>query len=54
MWNYFNELGWKIKSSSVYTPVTIEFRFQKSLAEERFKSNLELGYQIIVSSMKVS
>ena len=32
--------------------VTIEFRFRKSLAQERFKSNLELRYQIIVSSIK--
>ena len=32
--------------------VTIEFRFLKSLAQERFKSNLEFRYQIIVSSIK--
>ena len=32
--------------------VTIEFRFQKSLAQERFKSNLEFRFQIIVSSLK--
>ena len=32
--------------------VTIEIRFQKSLAQERFKSNLEFRIQIIVSSMK--
>ena len=32
--------------------VTIEFRFRKSLAHERFKSNLEFRYQIIVSSIK--
>ena len=32
--------------------VTIEFRFRKSLAPERFKSNLEFRYQIIVSSIK--
>ena len=32
--------------------VTVEFRFQKSLAQERFKSNLEFRYQIIVSSIK--
>ena len=29
--------------------VTIEFRFRKSLAQERFKSNLEFRYQIIHS-----
>ena len=32
--------------------VTIEFRFRKSLTQERFKSNLEFRYQIIVSSIK--
>ena len=32
--------------------VTIEFRFRKSLVQERFKSNLEYRYQIIVSSIK--
>ena len=32
--------------------VTIEFRFQKCLAQERFKSNLEFRYQIIVLSIK--
>ena len=33
--------------------VAIEFRFRKSLAQERFKSNLEFRYQIIISSIKV-
>ena len=32
--------------------VTIVFRFRKSLAQERFKPNLEFRYQIIVSSIK--
>ena len=32
--------------------VTIEFRFRKSLTQERFKSNLEFRYQI-VSSIKL-
>ena len=32
--------------------VTIEIRFPKSLAQEKFKSNLEFRYQIIVSSLK--
>ena len=32
--------------------VTIESRFRKSLAQERFKFNLELRYQIILSSLK--
>ena len=32
--------------------VTIEIRFGKSLAQERFKSNLDFRNQIIVSSKK--
>ena len=32
--------------------VFIEFRFRKSLTQKKFKSNLELRYQIIVSSIK--
>ena len=32
--------------------VTIEIRFRKSLAQERFKSNLEFRNQIIESSIK--
>ena len=32
--------------------VTIETRFRKSLAQERFKSNLEFRNRIIVSSLK--
>ena len=32
--------------------VTIEFRFRKSMAQERFKSNLEFKYQNIVLSIK--
>ena len=32
--------------------VTIEIRFWKSFAQERFKSNLEFRYQSIVSSIK--
>ena len=32
--------------------VTIESRVLKSLAQERFKSDLEFRYQIIVSSIK--
>ena len=32
--------------------VTIEIRFQKSLVQERFKSNLEFRNQIIVSTIK--
>ena len=30
--------------------VTIEFRLRESLTQERFKSNFEFRYQIIVSS----
>ena len=33
--------------------VTIEFRFRKSLRQEKFKSNLEFRYQIIVLSIKL-
>ena len=33
--------------------VTIEIGFRKSLAQERFKSNLEFRNQIIVSSIKL-
>ena len=56
MGNYLNELRWKIIRANnllqfIYQ-VTIEFRFQKSLAQERFKSNFEYRYQIIVSSIK--
>ena len=32
--------------------VTIEFRFRKSMAQERLSPNLEFRYQIIVSSIK--
>ena len=32
--------------------VTKEFRFWKSLAQDRFKSNLEFRYQITVSSIQ--
>ena len=32
--------------------VTIELRFRKSFAQERFKPNLEYRYQIIVSTIK--
>ena len=37
---------------NLYTKSTLEFRFRKSLAQERFKLNLEFRYQIIVSSIK--
>ena len=58
MENYFNELRRKIIRANILLQfiyqVTIEFRFEKSLAQERFKSNLEFRYQIIVSSIKFS
>ena len=40
--------------SSIYTPsnLRIQVPIQKSLAQERFKSNLEFRYQIVVSSIK--
>ena len=56
MGNYFNELRWKFfrvnNLLQFIHQVTIEFRFRKSLAQERFKSNLEFRNQIIVSSIK--
>ena len=54
--NYFNELRWKIIRANnllqLIHQVTIEIRFRKSLAQKRFKSNLEFRNQIIVSSIK--
>ena len=56
MENYFNELRWKtIRANNLLQfihEVTIEIRFRKSLAQERFKSNLEFRNQIIVLSVK--
>ena len=56
MGKYFNELRWKIIRTNnllqFIHQVTIEIRFQKSLAQERFKPNLEFRNQIIVSSIK--
>ena len=56
MWNYLNELRWKIIRTNnllqFIHQVTIEIRFRKSLAQERFKSNLEFRNQIIVMSIK--
>ena len=53
---YFNELRWKIIRANnllqFIHQVSIEFRLRKSLAQERFKPNLEFRYQIIVSSIK--
>ena len=53
--NYFNGLRWKIiRANNLHLihQVTIEFWFRKSLAQDRFKSNLEFRYQIVVSSIK--
>ena len=56
MGNFFNKPSWKITRANnplqFKHQVTIEFRFQKSLAQERFKSNFEFRYQIKVSSIK--
>ena len=56
MGTYFNELRWKIIRANnllqFIHQVIIEFRYQKSMAQERFKSNLELRYQITVLSIK--
>ena len=55
--SYFIKLSWKIMRDNnliqFIHQVTTEFRFGKSLAQERFKSNLEFRYQIIVSSIKL-
>ena len=57
MGNYFNELRWPIIRANnllhFIHQVTIEFSFRKSLAQDRFKSNMELRYQNIVSSIKI-
>ena len=55
MENYFNEMRWKnIRANLLQLKhhATMKFRSRKSLAQERFKSNLEFRYQIIVSSIK--
>ena len=39
------------QSSSIIHQVTIAFRFRKSLAQEKFMSNLEFRYQIKASSI---
>ena len=52
--NCFNKLRSANNILQFIHQVTIAFRFQKSLAQERFKSNLEFKYQIIVSSIKFS
>ena len=56
MGNYFNKLHRKIIRANnllqFIHQVTIEFRFGKSMAQERFKTNIEFRYQIIVSSIK--
>ena len=41
-----------LKPTIFFNLYTIEIRFRKSLAQERFKSNLEFRNQIIVSSIK--
>ena len=54
--HYFNEMRREnIRANNLLQfihQVTIEFRCRKSLAQRRFKSNLEFRYQIIVSSIK--
>ena len=58
MGNYFNELRWKIIRANnllqFIHQVTIEIRFRKSLAQERFKSNLEFRNQIIILLISVA
>ena len=56
MRNYFNELRLKFITDNdllqFIHQVTIEFRFGKVMAQERFKTNLEFRYRIIVLSIK--
>ena len=40
------------QSSSIYRQSQVKIRFRKSLAQERFKSNLEPRHQTTVSSIK--
>ena len=58
MGHYCNELRWKVIRANnllqFIQQVTIEFRFRKSLAQDKFMSNLEFRYQIIVLSIKFS
>ena len=42
----------KLLDPTIFHQVTLEFSFGKSLAQEKFKSNLKFRYQIIVSSIK--
>ena len=44
----------KLLVPTVFNLYTIEFSFRKSLAQKRFKSNLEFRYQIIVSYIKLN
>ena len=57
MGNYFNELRWKIIRANnllqLIHQVAIEIRFRKSLAQERFKSNLEFR-NLVLSNLKDS
>ena len=57
MRNYFNKLRWKIirvnNLLQLIHLVTIELRLRKSLLLERFMSNMEFRYQIIVLVIKV-
>ena len=57
MGNNMKELSLKISRANnllqLIHQVTIEIRFQNSWAQEKFKSNLEFRYQIIVSFIKL-
>ena len=54
MGNNFNELRLKLLEPTIFfdTPSHHRIQLRKSLAQERFKSNLEFRYQIIVLSIK--
>ena len=57
MGNYFNELHCKIIRANnllqIIQQVITNSGFQKSLAQERLKSNVEFRYKIIESSIKL-
>ena len=53
MGNYFDKLRWKIiRANNLLQFIHHKIQIPKSLAQERFKSNFEFRYQIIVSSIK--
>ena len=58
MGNYFNELRWKIIRANnllqLIHQVTIEIRFRKSMAQERFKSKMLYKFYVTDSLVEVT